>query len=164
VLARLERIEGIHTAETDQAGDHLRLVVGFDAAAEAAIRTLASLGYGAERGDEIPHVDRWFGPRAVGELSLIEAGVIADRVIPQLVPRPPHEDAVLLRAAVVAALHASFISAELTSAVSGEAFRSDCIRQAVAAATPIVGATVADEVGRLLDLDMRETHKMPRAG
>jgi hypothetical protein len=164
VLARLERLEGIHTAETDEAGDFLRLVVGFDTAGDAAIRALAALGYGAERTSEAPLTGRWFGARTVRELSLIEAGVIADRVVPQLASRPAPEVVSRLRAAIIAALHASFISTELTSATSGRDFRDDCVRQAVAAATPIVGTAVADEVGRLLDLDMRETHKTPRAG
>lgn len=168
MLARLEQIEGIRTAVTDESGDYLRLTVRFDIAVDEALRVLSELGYGAERTaertDDVPRVDRWFGPRTVYELSLIEAGVIADRVIPQLAARPPAQDITRLRDATIAALHSSFTSTELTTARSGDAFRGDCVRQAVAAATPIVGPAVAEEVGRLLDLDMRETHKTPRAG
>jgi hypothetical protein len=161
VLARLEQIDGLTVAETDQAGDYLRLTVRAPQVVAAARDALVSLGYSAEPADEGTRVARWFGVRTVRELSLIEAGVIADRVLPQLRSVAP-ADAARLRVAIVGALHASFVNTDLTNAPSGQEFRDDCVRQSVAAATPIVGELVASELGRLLDLDMRESHKTPR--
>jgi hypothetical protein len=161
VLARLEQVDGLNVAETDEAGDYLRLTVRDHRAVSAARDALVSLGYSAEPADEGTRVARWFGVRTVRELSLIEAGVIADRVLPQLRSVTP-ADAARLRTAIVGALHACFVNTDLTSAPSGQEFRGDCVRQTVAAATPIIGEGVAAEFGRLLDLDMRETHKAPR--
>jgi len=162
VLARLEQLDGLSLAETDEAGDYLRLTVRDAHAVAAAREALLSLGYRAEPTAGEAHVERWFGVRRVGDLSLIEAGVIADRILPQLGGRIAGGDASRLRDAIVGALHACFVSTDLTSAPSGEAFRSDCVQQAIAVATPIVGSATADEIGRLLDKDMRETHKAPR--
>jgi hypothetical protein len=164
VLARLEQIDGVLTAETDDAGDYLRLSVRDDPVVAVARDALASLGYGAELARTDLRVARWFGVRTVRELSLIEAGVIADRILPQVTGRIAAPDAPRLREAIVGALHACFVRTELTSAPSGEAFRLDCVRQAAAAASPIVGAALASEVGRLLDIDMRTVHKDTTAG
>jgi hypothetical protein len=161
VLARLEQIDGLTVAETDEAGDYLRLTLRDAQVVAAARDALVSLGYSAEPADEGTRVARWFGVRTVRELSLIEAGVIADRVLPQLRSVAPAD--ARLRTAIVGALHACFVNTDLTSAPSGHEFRGECVRQTVAAATPIVGEGVAAHLGRLLDLDMRDTHKRPRA-
>src|SRR2546428_9229041 len=159
VLARLGQIGGVHTAETDQAADYLRLSVRDGRVVGVAREALTSLGYAAEPTNEDARVARWFGVRTVRELSLIEAGVIADRILPQLADRIAAPKFSRLREAIVVALHACFVSAELTSASSGQAFRSDCVQQTIAAASPIVGVTLAGEVGRLLDRDMGQVHK-----
>ena len=158
MLARLEEIDGVRAAETDKAADYLRLSVRDTAAATAARELLVTLGYGSELAATEPQVARWFGVGAVGELSLIEAGVIADRVLRRTRDAFRDDAAARLRAAIVGVLHACFVNTQLTSTPSGDEFRRDCVARAVAATTPIVGDSEARVIGRLLDEDMRRAH------
>lgn len=171
MLARLEDLPGVERAETDFAGDFLRLTLAEDAALATAVgRTpltivvelLASLGYRAE--EVFPRAvgsGVWYDARSVGELSFVEAGVIADRVLAALAERHPlaGDVARALRAAVVEALHACFISKPLAAGASSGEFRDACVRGTVAAAVPVIGTDLADDLGRLLDADMRQIHR-----
>ena len=160
MLARLEDLPGIERAETDFAGDFLRLTLD-EGTQSSAIALLASLGYAAEPNDGTPADRAWYDARSVGDLSFVEAGVIADRVLADLWTQQPLASRVAgaLRAAVVEALHACFVTKPLAAGPSSGEFREACVRASVAAAIPVAGTAVADELGRLLDADMRQIHR-----
>ncbi len=161
MLARLEELDGIERAETDFAGDYLRLTVTGETQLPVAIELLAALGYRAE---DVSHatvvISAWYDARSVGELSFVEAGVIADRVLAELRARHPlgPDIAGALRAAVVDALHACFITKPLEAGPSSGDFREACVKATVAATVPVIGTSLSDELGRLLDADMRQIH------
>lgn len=161
MLARLEALDGIVHAETDRAGDLLRLSLRDEMALVAANELLTSLGFGAE-----PHVDddatrSGYDTRSVGELSRVEAGVIAGRIVAGLSdehPLPP-DDAARLHSAVADALHTCFITTALGAGPSSDPFRDDCRRATFAAAAPLVGDALARDLAHLLDADMRAIHR-----
>ena len=162
MLARLEDLGGIRRAETDFAGDFLRLSLTDGTPLSVAIETLATLGYRAEPAEGTAAVRTWYDARSVGELSFVEAGVIADRVLAEVAERHrlPGEGARDLRAAIVEALHACFITKTLDAGPSSGEFRAACVRATVAAAVPVVGTRLADEIGRSLDADMTQIHRV----
>ena len=158
MLARLEELDGIDHAETDFAGDFLRLGVTDAAALTHATDLLLSLGYVAEPVTDIA-VNTWYDTASVGQLSRLEAGVIADRVMHAL-----RESAAIdvdgagrLRAALVDALHRCFVETTLTARPSAQ-MRMSSVAAARAIAVPIVGATMADRVAALVDADMGDDH------
>lgn len=158
MLARLEELDGIEQAETDVTGDLLRLALRDERAAGTAIELLVSLGYGAEpaaaAGDR-----RWYDRRSVGELSRIEAEVIAARVVSRFAAAGdvPPDGAERVRTAVAAALHECFVAEALAAGPSTGEFRRRCVERTVAALRPVMGDD-ADLLGRLLDDDMRRVH------
>jgi len=161
VLARLEELDGVERAETDFAGDYLRLTLSDRTQPAISIELLASLSYRAEPAPATVAVHAWYDARSVGELSFVEAGVIADRVLAAFGERHPlaSDVAGALRAAVVDALHTSFIATPLDAGPSSGDLRDACVRATVAAAVPVIGDRPADDLGRLLDVDMREIHR-----
>jgi hypothetical protein len=161
VLARLEDLPGVVRAETDFAGGFLRLTLAERTPLSVAVELLASLGYRAESADSDVATGAWYDARSVGELSFVEAGVIADRVLAEIKLRHPmaSDVAAALRAAVVDALHACFVTRPLAAGPSSGDFRDACVRGSVAAAIPVVGTAVADDLGQLLDADMRQIHR-----
>ena len=161
MLARLEDLPGVERAETDFAGDFVRLTLTGQTPLSIAVDLLASLGYRAESAENDVAVGAWYDARSVGELSFVEAGVIADRVLAELTARYPITSDVsgALRTEMAAALHACFITRPLTAGPSSGEFRDACVRASVAAAIPVVGTAVADQLGRLLDADMRQIHR-----
>ena len=159
MLARLERLDGIERAETDFTGDFLRLSMT-EAGRVADVRdALATLGYAVEPAIDVS-VDSWYDARSVGELSRVEAGVIADRVVSALRRSRTLSDvsAARLHVAVVDALHRCFVTTALTSE-SSPSLRASCIVAARSAAVPIVGEEIADELAALVDSDMGDDHK-----
>lgn len=150
---------GLERAETDFAGDYLRLTLADARAQSAAIELLAASGYPAEAVTETP-ADRWYDRASVGELSRVEAGVIAERVITRLRSTRPIDDptAQALRGAVVGALHRCFTATALTAQPS-PGLRARAVGATRQAATAIVGAVVAAELARLVEEDMAEDHK-----
>jgi hypothetical protein len=158
VLARLEELDGIEHAETDFAGEFLRLVVTDASALTSATDLLVSLGYVAEPVTDSA-VNTWYDAASVGQLSRLEAGIIADRVMRALRGSAAIDvdGAVRLRAALVDALHRCFVETTLTARPSAR-LRVSCVAAARAVAVPIVGATLADRVAALVDVDMGDDH------
>lgn len=159
MLARLEETPGIERAQTDFSGDWLRLTLADAAAQAAAIELLAASGYVAEVTTEMP-ADRWYDRASVGELSRVEAGVIAGRVITALrraraIDGPT---ATALREATVNALHRCFLATALGARPS-PGLRANAVAAARDAATAIVGDSLAIELARLVEVDMAEDHK-----
>lgn len=159
MLARLQELDGITLAQTDFSGDHLRLTLNDRRAITRATDMLLALGYVAESAADLA-VDHWYDKDSVGDLSRVEAGVIADRVVPAV--RLSHELdddlARSVRSALVDALHRCFIE-NATSSQPSPSLRSSCVAAALAAASPIVGAVVAEELAKVVGADMAEDHK-----
>ena len=162
MLARLEELDGIDRAETDFGGDYLRLHLRSRGVVPAATKLLLALGYVAEPTDTTS-ITRWYGRDEVGELSRVEAGVIADRVMAKhrTIHALSDEVATALREAVVDALHRCFVTTALTSAPS-LSLRTSCTEATRAAAAPLIGADLADELAALMATDMSEDHKTSR--
>jgi hypothetical protein len=158
VLARLEELDGVTHAETDFTGDYLRLTLNDLTALTRATEMLLALGYVAEPAANV-RVDHWYDENSVGDLSRVEAGVIADRVVPTLRLRHELNDdlARSLRSALVEALHRCFTENAITSQPS-PSLRSSCVEATRTAASPLVGALVAEEFARVVDADMAEDH------
>ena len=161
MLAQLEQLDGVERAEVDFAAEYLRVRVRDDAALAAAIALLDGSGYGAEVAGAAPTSARWYDRSSVGELSRVEADVIAGRVVAAYRVHRAVSDDARLRAAIVETLHAGFLGITLGAGPSPEAFRADCVARTVAAVTPIVGASDAGAIGALLDDDMRRVHRKP---
>ncbi|HET7701439.1 MAG TPA: hypothetical protein VFM06_11305 [Candidatus Limnocylindria bacterium] len=159
MLARLEGLPGVERAETDFSGDHLRLTVADASAQNAAIELLAASGYLGEVVTAAP-TDRWYDGGSVGELSRVEAGVIADRVL--TIFRRVHslDDAAsaALRDAIVDALHRCFTHTTIAARPS-PSLRASAVTAVRDAAAPIVGDGPAAELARLVEQDMSSDHK-----
>ena len=161
MLARLEELGGVERAETDYAGELLRLSLRDERALAPALVLLVSLGYGAEPTAREPVVVTWYDARSVGQLSRVEADVVADRITSRFIGTHPLAvgEATRLRAAMADALHACFVATALDAGPSSDSFRMDCVRRAVAAVVPVVGDVSANDLGRLLDDDMRHSQR-----
>jgi len=163
VLARLEALEDIDHAHVDFSGDLLKLSMRSEHALEPAIAALNELGYGAERASaaEVEAITVWYDTTSVGDLSRVEAGVIADRIVPPFAKarRLSPAATALVRGAVVDALHDCFVSNALASGPSLGAFRVSCERAVEGATRPIVGSEAASELAALLNTDMSEDHR-----
>ncbi len=162
MLARLEELDGIERAETDFAGDYLRLHLRSRDTVTVATALLLELGYVAEPADTAT-VTRWYGRDAVGDLSRVEAGVISDRVVAsyRTAHTLPDTTAATLRDALVGALHRCFVTTALTSAPS-LSLRTSCTEATRTAAAPLIGSDLADELAALMEADMSEDHKSGR--
>lgn len=162
MLARLEELDGVEYAQTDFSGDYLRLTLNDTAALKRASHVLLALGYVVEAATDVA-VDRWYDRNSVGDLSRVEAAVIADRVVPTVRLRHELSDdlARSLRSALAGALHRCFIENATTSYPS-RSLRPGCVEATRAAASPLVGAAVAEELARAVAADMAEDHKPGR--
>ena len=140
--------------ETDSGGDHLRFEARDEAVVDAVIGDLERQGYGGIRTADSGS-GPWFDVASVGELSRVEAGVIADRVIAQVAG----VDALVVRPALVAALHGCFVATALGAEPSGADFRAECVRRTIDAVTALVGRDRAAAIGGLVEDDMRRVHK-----
>ena len=163
MLARLEALEDVSHAFVDHSGDLLRLSLRDEHATTMAIALLSELGYGAERASDADAraVITWYDTTSVGDLSRVEAGVIADRVVPSFAESRKLSPAATahVRSAVVDALHDCFVSNALASGPSLGAFRLSCERAVEGATRPIVGSEAASELAALLNTDMSEDHR-----
>ena len=163
MLARLESLSGVDRAAVDFHGDLLRLTVRDESAVGPATALLAELGYRAELATaaDAPAEGAWYDTDSVGELSRVEAGVIADRIVPSFARARslPAARAEVVRAAVVDALHECFISHALGSGPSLGPFRSSCERAVEERVRPILGTDSAAALARLLNLDMSGDHR-----
>lgn len=163
MLARLEELADVDHVAVDYQGDLLRLALRDASALGPATAMLAELGYRAEIADEAEAalVNAWYDTSSVGELSRVEAGVIADRIVPLF--EQAHSlssvQSELVRAAVVDALHRCFVSNALDSGANLGAFRSGCETAIEERVRPILGADSATALARLLNLDTSEDHR-----
>ena len=165
MLARLESLEGVEHAQIDYHGELLRLGLSHDGALAPATNLLSELGYGAGVAAEVDAaaVVDWYDIGSVGDLSRVEAGVIADRIVPPFArSRSLTADQIdRVRAAVVDALHGSFVSHALDSGPSLGAFRASCERAVEGRVRPILGTDAGAALARLLSVDMSEDHRSP---
>ena len=163
MLARLEALVGVEHARIDYRGDLLKLALGHEHALGAVSAVLSELGYGAERAAEADAVavEVWYDLASVGELSRVEAGVIADRILPPFA-RAHNLRASLtqqLRTAIVDALHDCFVSYALDSGLSRGEFRLTCAQAVEERVRPILDTGSASELARTLAVDMSEDHR-----
>ena len=122
MLARVEEIEGADRAEIDYRGDFLRLSLNDDGALALIADLLKGLGYESARATdgEVQAVARWYDIASVGDLSRVEASVIADRIVPSfaLARKLSPDQIKRVRSAVVEALHSCFVKTALASGPS----------------------------------------------
>ena len=112
MLARVEDLVGVDRAQIDYGGDFLRLSLTDDGALAIVTDVLKMLGYESDRASDtdVDTASSWYDLESVGNLSRVEASVIADRVLPSFVatrklsPRQTDD----LRSAVRDALHKLF--------------------------------------------------------
>ena len=164
MLARLESLEDIDHAQIDFSGYLLKLSMRSHHALDPAISALKELGYGAERASagEVEAIRVWYDTTSVGDLSRVEAGVIADRIVPpfakarKLSPSATTQ----VRTAVVDALHSCFVSNALASGPSLGAFRLSCELAVEGAVNSMVGPEPAHVLAELLNIDMSEDHRL----
>lgn len=163
MLARLEALAGVEHAAIDYRGDLLKLALDDERALGLVTALLNELGYGAEpaSGPDLVGVDVWYDRASIGELSRVEAEVIADRIMPpfaraQNLAAPQNER---VRAAVVDALHDCFVRHGLRGEASLGAFRTTCEHAVEERVRPILGPASATELTRALSLDMSEDHR-----
>ena len=99
----------------------------------------------------------------MGELSRVEAGVIADRIVAPFARELNLSQQVTerTRAAIVDALYDCFIRHRLDSGPSLGAFRMMCERAVEDRVRPILGAQPASALARALNRDMSEDHRTP---
>jgi hypothetical protein len=163
VLARLEALEDIDHAQVDFSGDLLKLSLRSEHALDLAISALSELGYGAERASaaDVDAITVWYDPTSVGDLSRVEAGVIADRIVPPFARARKLSPAATtrVRTAVVDALHDCFVSNALGSGPSLGEFRLSCERAVEDAVRAVVGPEPAHALAALLNIDMSEDHR-----
>ena len=163
MLARLEALEDIDRAYVDRSGDLLRLSLRHEGTLYSAIALLSELGYESEHATEAEAdaVGVWYDRTTVGDLSRVEAGVIADRIVPPFAKARKLSPAAIehVRGAIVDALHDCFISNALASGPSLGEFRLACEHAVEDAVRPIVGREGARELTALLNADMSEDHR-----
>ena len=163
MLARVEGLEGVDHADIDYRGDFLRLRLTADGALAIVTDVLKGLGYRSDRASDtdVQNVTSWYDLKSVGNLSRVEASVIADRVLPSFVatrklsPRQTDD----LRSAVRDALHNCFASTALANGPSLAAFRLSCVRAVEDTARPIVGPASARTLAELLNADLTKDHR-----
>jgi len=163
VLARLEALDDVDHAHVDSSGDLLKLSLRHEGAFAPAIALLNELGYAAESATdaETEAVAAWYDTISVGALSRVEAGVIADRIVPQFAQArglTPAQTA-QVRSAVVDTLHNCFVGNPLNSGPRLGAFRLLCERAVEDQMRPIVGREPAHELAGLLNADMSQDHR-----
>jgi hypothetical protein len=163
VLARVEEIEGADRAEIDYRGDFLRLSLNDDGAIALIADLLKGLGYESVRttDGEVQAVARWYDIASVGDLSRVEASVIADRIVPSfaLARKLSPDQIERVRSTVVDALHHCFVSTALASGPSLGAFRLSCLRAVEDAVRPIVGRASARALAELVNADLNQDHR-----
>jgi len=163
VLARVEDLVGVDHSQIDYRGDFLQLSLTDDGALVIVTDVLKRLGYASDRASDtdVETVTTWYDRESVGDLSRVEASVIADRVLPSFVatrklsPRQTDD----LRGAVRDALHNCFASTALANGPSLAEFRLSCVRAVEDTARPIVGPASARTLAELLNADLTKDHR-----
>jgi hypothetical protein len=162
VLAQVEGLESVSHAEIDYRGDLLKISLSDDLALSRVADLLKSLGYGSEQASdaETRTVTNWYDTGSVGALSRVEAGVIADRILPAfaLTRKLSPDQAEGARAAVIDALHSCFVGTPLASGTTLGEFRHSCVRAVDNSVRPIVGPASARTLAELLNADLTQDH------
>jgi hypothetical protein len=165
-LARLEALDGIEHAEVDSRGELLALSVRDPSALATATAVLTELGYAAEptSDPEAQAVAAWYDLRSVGDLSRVEAGVIADRIVPPFAQRQrlSTEETTRLHGAVVDSLHKCFLTHSLTGTANLGQFRSGCVDAVEHRVRTILGPAPASALAASLEADMTQDHRHVR--
>lgn len=163
MLARVEELEGVDRAEIDYRGDFLRLSLNDGGGLALIADFLTGLGYESVRATdgEVQAVARWYDVASVGDLSRVEATVIADRIVPSfaLARKLSPDQIERVRGAVVDALHHCFVSTALASGPSLGAFRLSCLRAVEDTVRPILGRASARTLALLVTADLNEDHR-----
>lgn len=163
MLARIEDLEGVYHAEIDYRGDLLRLSVSDDLALALTSRLLMDLGYASERASdaEVGGAISWYDNESAGELSRVEAFVIAGRTVPPFATARnlPPDQTERVRSAVVDALHNCFVGTRLASGPSLGEFRLSCVRAVEEGVRPIVGRAAALAIAELVHSDLNQDHR-----
>ena len=163
MLARVEDLVGVDHAQIDYRGDFLRLRLTADGALAIVTDVLKGLGYRSDRASDtdVQNVTSWYDLESVGNLSRVEASVIADRVLPSFVATrklsPGQTDD--LRSAVRDALHNCFVNTAIANGPSLGEFRLSCVRAVEDTARPIVGPASARTLAELLNADLTKDHR-----
>lgn len=160
MLARLEGLAGVDHAEIDYSGDLLRLSVSDDLALAPIADLLKRLGYeSAQASDaEVQTVTSWYDNKSVGDLSRVEASVIAGRILPPfaLIRKLSPDQTDRVQAAVVDALHNCFVNTPLASGPSLGQFRLSCVRAVEMSVGPILGRGSARTLAELVNADLNQ--------
>ncbi len=160
MLARLEQIAGLESAEVDRRGELLRLRLAHPETLLTVTRTLEELGFASESLGGVDAsaaaVARWYGRGAVGELSREEAAVIAGRVVgPFAAARGlSAKHGARLGDTVARALHECFVKHDLSAGAVPGSLGEVCARAVEAAVRPELGIEGAAELARLLRADL----------
>ncbi|HEV2011849.1 MAG TPA: hypothetical protein VGS17_12570 [Candidatus Limnocylindria bacterium] len=165
MLARLQESDGVDHAAVDRGGDLLRLTLRHSDPADA-IALLRELGYDAEiaSDDEATTTALWYDAASVGELSRVEARVIAERIVPPLARERDltAAEAAEVERVVVSVLHRYFTERALRAGATPGGFRQDCVLAIAAAADPVIGAGAARALAERLDIDLGQDHRRGR--
>ncbi len=160
MLARLEGLAGVGHAEIDYRGDLLRLSLSDDLALLPVADLLKGLGYESVPASdaEVQTVTSWYDNKSVGDLSRVEATVIASRILPSfaLTRKLSPDQTDRLHAAVVDALHNCFVNTPLASGPSLGQFRLSCVRAVEMNVGPILGRASAKTLAELVNADLNQ--------
>ena len=163
MLAHVQGLEGVEHAEIDYRGDLLRLSLNDDLALGLTADLLRSLGYDSARARdaEVHTVTTWYDTDSVGDLSGVEASVIADRTVPPfaLNRKLSPDESERVRSAVVSALHRCFVGTALASGPSLCAFRLSCVAAVEESVRPILGRASARTLAELVNADLNQDHR-----
>ena len=164
MLARLNGIAGVGSAEVDHQGELLRLRLDQVEVLGSVRSALKDLGFAAEVADHesaSTSETRWYGAETVRQLSREESGVIARRITPPVVHahRLDQMTGDRLTAAVAEALYGCFSTHTLSAGTLTGALRDACAAAVEAAATALIGAAGARELAVTLRDDLRAVEK-----
>ena len=161
MLARLNGLDGVRSAEVDHRGQLQRIRLDRSEVVSDAQQALHELGFATDdvTGDAPVGALRWYGADSVRELSREEAEVIARRVTPAVARDHGLDRAAAeqLRSAVAGALYGCFTRHTLAAGTPPGALRAVCSVAVEAAAQPLIGGDGARSLARTLwdDLEMR---------
>lgn len=143
-------------AAVDRGGELLRVRVSNDRALEDARRVLAELGYRATVAPFGIDDRQWYGPATVGDLSRVEAQVIADRVVGTFGARHGLASDLVgsLTSVVAASLYECFAAHTLGADAAPGSLREVCAEAASAAAAPLIGEDAARDLASAVCADL----------
>ena len=160
MLARLEAVSGVQSAEADHDGELLRVRVDDPTVFATAHSALRDLGYDATVADPPPATDlRWFSSATVREVSREEAEIVAERVTTAFSQTQGVDRAELgaIEATIADALYAVFTAHSLGAGAERGALRALCARAVEDAVRGLAGSDPAREIGAIVERDLAAT-------